>query len=250
MNMLENHLQQITLSAEAIAELPFPPPRIFTNALLHPHDITTLIRDTEAHERALFTVAPPNPGCMATSFSLSRKSTVFNTYTNGENAMSTISTHKGLRPTSAVSRILGGDMMKQIESGATKNGRDRNEVDVELLLKGAEKLCSVYPIHGAMDRISSLRTRYEQLTASIERYEAKVGKQALQLERMNKSKHHKDDFYDEEDDHGATVEYQAAYVSTEDLQREEAEMKELERKKRGLEDRVSGYEKDIGGLLR
>lgn len=35
-----------------------------------------------------------------------------------------------------------------------------------------------------------------------------------------------------------------------DARQEEKEIKELERKKRGLEERVSGMERDLGGLLR
>ncbi|KFY34136.1 hypothetical protein V495_08206, partial [Pseudogymnoascus sp. VKM F-4514 (FW-929)] len=61
MSFLSNHLEQISLSAQSIASLPFPPPKIFTNALLASHDITALIRDTEPHERALFSVPPPPP---------------------------------------------------------------------------------------------------------------------------------------------------------------------------------------------
>ena len=33
--------------------------------------------------------------------------------------------------------------MNQIRSGGTNTSRDRTEVDVELLLMGAEKLCAV-----------------------------------------------------------------------------------------------------------
>ena len=70
MALLDAHLEQISLCATSIAELPyvhcnllypsrligtsFAPPKIFTNALLQNHDITSLIRDTELHERALF----------------------------------------------------------------------------------------------------------------------------------------------------------------------------------------------------
>ena len=58
----------------------FPPPKIFTNALLQPHDITALIRDTEAHERALFSVPPPPPAPKAQdpSSSSNRRNTIFN----------------------------------------------------------------------------------------------------------------------------------------------------------------------------
>lgn len=52
-------------------------------------------------------------------------------------------TYRGLRPTTAVGRILGGDMMDQIRNGTAANGRARTEVDVDLLLRGAEMLCSV-----------------------------------------------------------------------------------------------------------
>ena len=39
-------------------------------------------------------------------------------------------------------------------------------------------------------------------------------------------------------------------VSPEDLKWEEDEIRELEKKKRALEDRVSGMERDLGGLSR
>lgn len=105
------------------------------------------------------------------------------------------------------------------------------------------------PIQGALERINSLRTRHEQLSSSIGRYEAKVAKQASQLNRMN----HPEDFdevdndQDYEDDYPITED---VTISKEELAREEQEMRELEAKKRGLEDRVSGMERDLGGLLR
>ena len=39
-------------------------------------------------------------------------------------------------------------------------------------------------------------------------------------------------------------------ITVEDIKMEEEEILELEKKKRSLEDRVSGMEKDLGGLLR
>lgn len=250
MNMLENHLQQIALSAEAIAELPFPRPRIFTNALLHPHDITALIRDTESHERALFTIAPPDLGSTEITLSTLRKSTVFDAGANTDVSKSTIGAYRGLKATSAAGRLLGGDLMSQLQKGGADSGRDRTGVDVEFLLKGAEKLCAVYPIEGAIDKIDSLRMRYEQLTSSIARHEARIAEQASQLERLNQPKKYDDNERPNNEDHEASQELQRGKVTAEDIQREEVEMKELEKKKRGLEDRVSGYERDIGGLLR
>ena len=39
-------------------------------------------------------------------------------------------------------------------------------------------------------------------------------------------------------------------LTREDLEREEVEIRELERKKKGLESRVTGMERDLGGLMR
>lgn len=62
-----------------------------------------------------------------------------------------------------------------------------------------------------------------------------------------------DDFGPEE--HGSVREYDdtkltEVLITAEDLENEEQEIRELERKKRALEDRVSGMERDLGGLLR
>lgn len=38
-------------------------------------------------------------------------------------------------------------------------------------------------------------------------------------------------------------------VTDEDIERELAEIKELEKKKRALEERVTGMERDLGGLM-
>ena len=99
-----------------------------------------------------------------------------------------------------------------------------------------------------------LRTRYEQLNSSIARYESKVAKQMIQLEKMNK---HKGDHADFGDDEGKELDMNAddgdvphSHVTEDDLRREDEEIRELEKKKRALEDRVSGMERDLGGLLR
>ena len=51
-----------------------------------------------------------------------------------------------------------------------------------------------------------------------------------------------------EDD--ADVEEPANHFTREDLEIEEAEIRELERKKRDLSNRVTGMERDLGGLMR
>ena len=101
----------------------------------------------------------------------------------------------------------------------------------------------------------SLRSRYEQLNSSITRYESKVSRQMAQLARMNK---HKDGNVDDDDDKEVlededvnAIEGQGGiHVTEEDIRRENDEIRELEKKKQQLEERVKGMERDLGGLRR
>ncbi|KAI9837809.1 MAG: hypothetical protein M1819_006743 [Sarea resinae] len=264
MTLLDTHLEQISLCATAISELPFPPPKIFTNALLHPHDITALIRDTEAHERALFSVPPPPPPPKAQdpSISTARRNTIFNPNGGTESiGGGGINAVRAPRRNTAVAAVLGGELVEQIRQGGGggigsglgyggMESRERGEVNVEVLLRGAEKLCGV-PIPGAAERISSLRGRYQQLTSSLTEYEARVAKQAAQLERMNRPKAYDgDDDFDDDEALDVPVGVENVEFTEEELRSEEEEIRQLEKRKRGLEERVSGMEKDMGGLLR
>lgn len=162
MSLLDCHLEQISFSADAIAELPFvscpiscegpvpstnpryrfPSTRIFTNALLGSHDITALIRDTEVHERALFQFDP------ASKTHGSRRTTrrgISNTAeTDNESLASRIYTMHNNRSQSAVARVLGSDMMEEIKRSAGMSTRGpRGDVNMEVLLRGAEVLCNI-----------------------------------------------------------------------------------------------------------
>ncbi|KAI9881219.1 MAG: hypothetical protein M1830_007197 [Pleopsidium flavum] len=277
MTLLDSHLEQISLSAAAISELPFLPPRVFTNALLHPHDITALIRDTEAHERALFTV-PSSTRPTDFTTNITRRNTVFNVNEHGSTVVGGANSAQAPRKNTAVAMLLGRDMVEEIRKsggggvgvGIGNNiaeGRGKDEVNVEIFLEGAEKLCGRgkrreeaelrgSPIPGAEERIATLRTRYGQLSSSIARQEARVEKQAAQLDKMNRPKEFDEDEEDLDRDNvnerrlDAPAGIEETQVNSVDPMREEEEIKELEKKKRGLEDRVSGMERDLGGLLR
>lgn len=114
----------------------FPPPKIFTNALLRTQDITALIRDTEAHERALFSLAPSSELLESSEGGSKRKG-------NDKYRNPTRST--------AVAAVLGGDMAERLrreKAGETRSlrratGMPKDDLDVEYLLRGAEKLCAV-----------------------------------------------------------------------------------------------------------
>lgn len=249
-SLLSSHLEQISLCSNSIAELPFQGPKIFTNALLSSHDITALIRDTEAHERALFHLAPPplptsnsNP-----DFATSAASSVAQT----SQRRATVYGGPRQPKNKAVAAVLGGDLYNKTRAPETT--RQKGDINVEALLQGAEKLAAVYPIPGANERIAQLNRRYHQLAANIAHYEGRVALQTRELERM----HRPSDAGHYEDDEdmlgtGGDVADEAEYVAPmtkEDLMREEEEIKELERKKRGLEARVTGMERDLGGLMR
>lgn len=115
----------------------FLPPKAFTNALLHSHDITTLIRDTELHERALFTLAPVD------QTSASPRSTFHGLKSNGElNANGSGLVHVP-RHESAVAMLLDDELGDQFRKGEIGEVKERGEVDVDVLLRGAERLCGV-----------------------------------------------------------------------------------------------------------
>ncbi|KAI0441236.1 DASH complex subunit Spc34 [Xylaria telfairii] len=251
MSLLSAHFEQIAISCQGIDSLPFPPAKIFTNALLSNHDITSLIRDTEAHERALFSVPPPPPPATAPAQpqenvkQSSRRQTVFNV-ASGEVTTSASTGRTGVAPkrNTAVAAVLGGDLHEQIRRGERRGGKD--DVDVEVLLRGAEKLCGVYPLPGALERITAQRTKYAHSGSTLAYYEAKVEEQAEALRQMNKD-HWMDDDDDEEleGDAGDNDEM----ITEEDLRRTEAEVRELERKKKELQERLRGMDKDLADLL-
>ena len=152
-SLLTAHLEQISLCSTSIAELSFPGPKIFTTALLsNPtgNDITSLIRDTEAHERALFHLAPPSTQPIDLAASLpaggaGRRGTVY----GGAGAPPA---SRGSQPkrSRAVAAVLGGDLYRRTRRAEELSGgngparsRQKGEVDVEILLEGAEKLGAV-----------------------------------------------------------------------------------------------------------
>ncbi|KAK3672189.1 hypothetical protein LTR78_007942 [Recurvomyces mirabilis] len=260
-SLLTSHLDQISLCAQSISDLPFPAPKIFTNALLANHDITALIRDTEAHERALFHLAPPAITAKAADFTASVASLAPTASTAAARRATTYGAAR--QPKSrAVAAVLGGDLFKQTRDGTNNNsvGRQKGEVDVDVLLEGAEKLAAVYPIPGATDRIAELRQRHQQLLANIAHYEDRVSRNTQELQLMNRPTSRtgygrEDDGHEVETGNLAMDVDQGASSTTvpltkDDLRQEEEEIRELERKKRGLEERVTGMERDLGGLAR
>jgi chromosome segregation ATPase len=182
---------------------------------------------------------------------VSRRKTVF----PGAEGLNGGNGFPAIKSNTAVGRILGGDFLERMRRNERQIKKERNDVDVEVLLRGAEKLCNVYPVPGVMERINDMRRRHQSLASSIAQLEEQIEEQSAQLSGMNRS-------WDEDGDH---YQYEQQYkdeetetstgtgsrrFSVKDFEKEESEMKALERKRRGLEDRVSGMDKDLGGLMR
>ncbi|RKF58577.1 putative dash complex subunit spc34 [Golovinomyces cichoracearum] len=254
MSLLKRHLEQISLSAETIASLPFPPPKIFTNALLHTPDITLLIRDTEPHERALFSVAqPPQPATSLKSEkpSSSRRRTVFNV-SHGE-VMAPRPSMRAPRQNTAVAAVLGPELNRKVEiSDSIVSG----DIDVEVLLCGVEKLNTVYSVPGVIDKVQDLRRRYAQISREIPHYEDTVEKQTTELEKMNWENQNNDyinDMDDENEDASIDLEKASKFnkiITDDEIRKEENEIRELENRRRELEKSITRMESDLGGLRR
>ena len=259
-SLLSSHLDQINLCSNSIAQLSFPGPRIFTNALLSNHDITSLIRDTEQHERALFHLAPPPLPPKSAGGAADLTSSVGSALPTTTPAKRRATAYGGARQpkNKAVAAVLGGDLYQKTRRPGTQTSKGAGEIDVEVLLHGAEKLAAVYPLPAASEKITSLRRRHQQLEANIQHYEGRVAEQTRELQAMNRSNSRSgySDAGDEEEGAGRAgavgggVGGDGVAMTREDLAREEEEIKELERKKKGLEERVEGMGRDLSGLGR
>jgi hypothetical protein len=88
-----------------------------------------------------------------------------------------------------------------------------------------------------------MRQRHARLESSLEYYESRLAEQTAQLSRLNRSRD-----YVEEDAEVEEEPQEEVILTAEDLRREEDEVRQLESKKRGLEDRVHSMGRDISGL--
>lgn len=150
----------------------------------------------------------------------------------------------GQAQSSAVARVLGNDMLRKIQSSNRESSRGRG-VDIEVLLEGAEKLCAAFDVPGSKDRVAAIRNRHQQITGSITFYEGKIKRQ----QSSNRYTHADDDDQFEGGGIGQNVTTDVAQrITEEDLEAEEVLVKELEDRKRALESRVLGMEKDLGRL--
>lgn len=140
-------------------------------------------------------------------------------------------------------------MLQEIRQSSGNTTQPRDGVNIEVLLRGAEKLCDVYTIAGATEKIHALRRRHGEVAASISSLEDKVARQQSLLDRRNKGLDSEEEAGEDDVAGGFMANETPVAFTEEDFQIEEDEIRELEAKKKALEDRVSGMERDLGGLL-
>jgi len=109
----------------------------------------------------------------------------------------------------------------------------------------------ISPIPGAAERIADLRSRYASVIDSIAQYEELISEQTVQMRGRTRPLTFPED-NDEADipRPGVKRRVSTQQLTLEELRQEEAGIQELEQRKRGLEQRVIGMDKDLGGLLR
>lgn len=141
--------------------------------------------------------------------------------------------------------------MKSTLNSCSKARRSYAKLSTDSYLIHVEiKLIWFSPLPGVLDRIAALRARHEKITASIAQYERSTADQSEQLRKMSRSTSFAADDMDDEQHEGRASTVGAQRLTQDDLKREEDLVKELERRKKVLEERVDGMKKDIGGILR
>lgn len=109
-------------------------------------------------------------------------------------------------------------------------------------------MCSHIP--GAAERIERARERFEQLSESLENYEALVEAQKAELDLLHGRSGGGEVEYEDDAMDGVVYEDETAYlrpgeemVTEEMIRREEEEIEELERKKAELEARIKNADR-------
>lgn len=141
-------------------------------------------------------------------------------------------------------------MLQEIRQSSSNTARARDGVNVEVLLRGAEKLSDAYAVDGVLDRIRALRNRHRDVSASISTLEEKVSRQQSLLARRNLGMNSEENEAEPDEGNEVQTPEENDALTEEAFQLEEEEVRELEVRKKALEERVSGMERDLGGLLR
>ncbi|KAF3926743.1 hypothetical protein ABW21_db0206628 [Orbilia brochopaga] len=218
----ERHLEQIEAAAKDISSMRFSPPGTFTNSQVTKPPITSLIRDTSTYERVLFSQPPSS--------------------TRGQFAPQAIASASN--KSALLGSLLDGNVMHQMRS-AVSTAHLKGEVDVELLLHGAENLARIYLTPGLDERIQTLRERYKDLRSSVALHEELVAAQRTQLDLQRGAT---DQHHDLKDDPIIRITQQSV-VTIDSIQAEETAISDLEARRLEIESEIREIDRRLGGML-
>ena len=109
--------------------------------------------------------------------------------------------------------------------------------------------CGSSPIPGVQDKIASLRYRHKAISESIAQLESCVAANSAKLEEMRHLSQENNNDRDHDYVGGGISQPEILEVTDEQIEQELAEIRELDRRKQALEDRVTSMERDLGGLM-
>ncbi|KAK6339500.1 hypothetical protein TWF718_008908 [Orbilia javanica] len=213
----ERHLSQIEEAANDISSMHFSKPGIFTNSQVSRPPITSLIRDTSPYERVLFS-STSNEG-----------------FAEGPSARSA-------KPV-LLGSLLDGNFVHQVQS-TVRTAQLKGDIDVEMLLRGAEDLARIYPIPGLDGRIEQLRAKYQDLLSSVALHEELVAAQRTQLDLQRGTT--KNDFIRKPKE----PKPKKSHTSTKaDIQAEETAIRQLEARKFEMESEIRELDRRLTGSI-
>ncbi|KAF3940751.1 hypothetical protein ABW19_dt0206264 [Dactylella cylindrospora] len=216
---LERHLEQIEAAANDISAMKFSKPGIFTNSQIDRPPITSLIRDTSQYERVLFS-------------------------SSSKDAFPQRSATPGNK-SALLSSLLDGNVMQQMRT-AVRSSQLKGEVDVRVLLQGAENLAKLYPTPGLDERIESLRARYQDLQSSVSLYEEFVAAQRTQLDLQRGVADVNDDYDPPSEVHEPPPQ---EAVTDAEIEAEEAAIRDLESKRLDMEMDIRELDRKLGSVM-
>ncbi|ODQ77179.1 hypothetical protein BABINDRAFT_163690 [Babjeviella inositovora NRRL Y-12698] len=194
------HIAQINKSAESLKTLDFRKPGIFTNALLLHPEITSLIRDADEHERALYRLngskemervdgscvyAPrksDEEGNKADeSMLIATDNSQYNNYVQTQLLGDLYTQHSSSHSRTTVQTPL----LRTTPAAVSKGVYDR---DTEEVTEEFDSLCSTiallvakFPVEGIAEKVRAYKRDYAALTGEISHYDTLVNRQREQL---------------------------------------------------------------------
>ena len=88
-------------------------------------------------------MTPVDPNSSELDARSTRRGTTYASNSNGELSKGGTNSYLVPQPNNTARLLLGGDVVDHIRRNGLNEGREKTGVDVDLLLKGAESLCTV-----------------------------------------------------------------------------------------------------------